>query len=243
MGYSHYWKKTKVTEQETWNKFRDFVLKLIKKVNGKNVLNSADDEEVELILRDSWGEADSEPEVTEQFVAFNGNEDLSHETFAIEREVVSDFIFCKTARKPYDVAVVACLIEAKHLGIIDSWDSDGKENDHKGGKALRELLSNNIISTDDLVKDLMEAIAEREGKQMVEIADHYISNMEYAYLGDGVFNKIERLRQKEISMKEFMGDLADKIVLLDGKELVDLADSLISNHTYEYKGDGMFRKS
>jgi len=48
----------------------------------------------------------------------------AYETFMIHRgSKESDF--CKTARKPYDVVVVASLAVAHKLGIITEWNSDG----------------------------------------------------------------------------------------------------------------------
>jgi hypothetical protein len=58
--------------------------------------------------------------------------DLGHETFVIERKARPQeghrkdedtlFSFCKTARKPYDLMVQACLILYKHSdGEMDDW--------------------------------------------------------------------------------------------------------------------------
>lgn len=59
--------------------------------------------------------------------------DLGHETFIFERkEKRSSFGFCKTARKPYDLMVCACLILAKYyFGDMVKVSSDGDENDWK----------------------------------------------------------------------------------------------------------------
>lgn len=47
---------------------------------------------------------------------FNGVGDEAHETLAISR-TTEDFDFCKTARKPYDLAVTASLIAFQRMFI------------------------------------------------------------------------------------------------------------------------------
>jgi len=48
------------------------------------------------------------PEVTNERIRFNGKGDDGYETFLFT--LGSDFGFCKTAMKPYDIAVCECLI-------------------------------------------------------------------------------------------------------------------------------------
>jgi len=65
--------------------------------------------------------------------------DLGHETFGLTRKVpkqrdhrkeeVMYFQFCKTARKPYDLMVQACLILYKHYFPYVSISSDGDMDD------------------------------------------------------------------------------------------------------------------
>jgi hypothetical protein len=66
-----------------------------------------------------------EPEFSANRVCFNGYEnlDLDHETFSIERAIESEF--CKTARKPYDLLVVATLIAASQMLPGFTFASDG----------------------------------------------------------------------------------------------------------------------
>lgn len=68
-------------------------------------------------------------------IYFNGcdadhnNDDLGHETFYLSRDGKNSR-FCKTARKPYDLMVQACLLVAKYhnpnrISIdTDGWDED-----------------------------------------------------------------------------------------------------------------------
>jgi hypothetical protein len=65
-------------------------------------------------------DSDQPPEFTDQVVRFNGVGDDGHETFEVPRALEPEpwqqsqrglwFNFCKTARKPYDLAVCCCLI-------------------------------------------------------------------------------------------------------------------------------------
>lgn len=55
------------------------------------------------------------PQVDNDCIRFNGWKDEGHETFLVSRESQprgneSTFDFCKTERKPYDLAVMLCLI-------------------------------------------------------------------------------------------------------------------------------------
>ena len=79
------------------------------------------------------------PEITSDRIAFNGTSkgDLGHESFVLERKSMlcpwerdagqkEKFAFCKTAHKPYDLAVCSALIVAKHhLGDSITVSSDG----------------------------------------------------------------------------------------------------------------------
>lgn len=93
-----------------------------------------------------------EPEKSETQVALNGTDqgDMGHESFIMSRNPEDDvadhakdrpdaerlWAFCKTARKPYDLIVVACLEAVKTLGFISEWSSDGDANDLAPGIAL-----------------------------------------------------------------------------------------------------------
>ncbi|MEA3295593.1 MAG: hypothetical protein U9Q27_00410 [Patescibacteria group bacterium] len=86
-------------------------------------------------------EPNEKAQFTNDLIWFNGQTpkelrdefDLGHETFVIKNintGGVNGWNFCKTARKPYDLLVCACLIAArKYLGFRIS--SDGSLNDWK----------------------------------------------------------------------------------------------------------------
>ncbi len=80
------------------------------------------------------------PVFDDNLIRFNGVEHDGHETFYIAQEFDEHyrqpdddgklFAFCKTARKPYDTAVTACLIVLKHhLGDAIRLSSDGDPED------------------------------------------------------------------------------------------------------------------
>jgi len=75
---------------------------------------------------------------------FNGTKELGHEDFVLREHYSenSSFEFCKTARKPYDTVVVACLIVLKHYlkGQVEV-SSDGYSSDWYTGLELAKLAT------------------------------------------------------------------------------------------------------
>lgn len=73
---------------------------------------------------------------------FNGTQDQAHEDFTLrEHFSENEGGFCKTARKPYDVCVVACLVVLKHyLGNSFNWSSDGREHELIEGRELAKRI-------------------------------------------------------------------------------------------------------
>ena len=77
------------------------------------------------------------PEVSPDMIRFNGSKDDGHETFLVTREMPeipdwssdksASFDFCKTARKPYDLAVCLVLLSMKrHAPESVQISSDGE---------------------------------------------------------------------------------------------------------------------
>ena len=85
-------------------------------------------------------------------IFFNGKQELAHEDFCLREHYSQneDFNFCKTARKPYDVVVTACLAILKYrLGDNIEVSSDGNFPDWEYGtelarKVLRRKIKNPI---------------------------------------------------------------------------------------------------
>lgn len=115
MGYTHYLHPQRHATQDEWNAIKDswlllYHLGLFPKLH--------------------------EPRVDDDIIHFNGVGNDGHETMILEREGLG-FDFCKTARKPYDLAVVALLLIAHHHAP-DAWEikSDGGPDDWAEGLAL-----------------------------------------------------------------------------------------------------------
>ena len=77
---------------------------------------------------------------------FNGTADEAHETFSLRDHWSKNeaFNFCKTASKPYDIVVVACLIVLQHyLGDeLLEVGSDGDASDWEEGLQLAKITLN-----------------------------------------------------------------------------------------------------
>ena len=92
MGYTNYWNQTKSFTDKEWKKVKD-EYSYIKEICKSTIIDETqkDDE-----------------------IVFNGKGDLSHETFVLTKHPRTEeeykgedlsFNFCKTAEKPYDLAV------------------------------------------------------------------------------------------------------------------------------------------
>jgi hypothetical protein len=131
MGYTHYFTTANQITKEQMDELGLFVQKAIKIF----------EEETGHKIKGPMG--DCEPIITSKEIAFNGDEEskMSHETMAIySNDNNQAFSFCKTARKPYDALVVATILEAKKLGILKSWSSDGDEEDLVEAKQFYNMV-------------------------------------------------------------------------------------------------------
>ena len=136
MGFSHYWTQKKNIKQADWDKFMKFV-------RNASVMAGVK-------LANGFGESGTKPVVTKDEVLFNGIdglEDDSHETFAMYNNDAGEWNCCKTAEKPYDKVVVACLESALENNIIEEWTSDGNPTDHKAGLDLHAEVVDALNTT------------------------------------------------------------------------------------------------
>jgi len=127
MGYTHYWTSKEVSKEQ----FAEFV-SVCKKLRGKlpKTTNTAGGYYLsDSVVIKGW-DGTGKPQFDQKGVGFNGDaaDDLDHETFLITPEPRDSF--CKTARKPYDLLVTACLIAAYEILKYDV-SSDGKMTDWK----------------------------------------------------------------------------------------------------------------
>ena len=135
MGYTHYWRHNRTIPQNIWNK----IIKDIKKLLPRFKMLS-----IELTGWDGSGK----PIFDKGQVSFNGRPE--HETFSIDRDFDMysrnhltnldndgrSFSFCKTAMKPYDLAVTACLIVFTYHQPDILVSLDGEDRDWVKAKTL-----------------------------------------------------------------------------------------------------------
>lgn len=132
MGYTHYWRIDRAADQELYEKALNDCRKIVQ----------ACEEEYNLC---NWaGDADTRPDYNDG-LSFNGCEDDSHETFSLPAKACdSNWDFCKTARKPYDEVVVACLATLFEYDVA-SMSSDGYPSELTDGVDLAsEVLGRTI---------------------------------------------------------------------------------------------------
>mgnify|MGYP003971381979 CR=1 FL=1 len=111
MGYTHYWKHDEVIKAD-WRKAIEEVDKVLRRHHG--------------VLQFEY-DNDAKPEANDSSIRFNGIDEDGHETFWVSPEATG-FSFCKTARKPYDLAVCEVLIILSCLCGFDV-SSDGDFDD------------------------------------------------------------------------------------------------------------------
>jgi hypothetical protein len=121
MGYTHYWNFIEEPSREKFVEFAEGV---------KQLVATAQDAGIEI----------ADEEYGDDKIVFNGVGANAHETFFVSADGV-DFNFCKTAQKPYDIAVTASLILGKKIfGDNFKVSSDGDWSDWQSGVLLYESV-------------------------------------------------------------------------------------------------------
>jgi hypothetical protein len=128
MGYTHYFPQSRSFDAREWQQVKEDCKKIIASCIGQSIP-----------LQYEFN--DSRPVViNENHVRFNGVGNDGHETFFVSKKMTHRdyedksqpaFQFCKTARKPYDLAVCLCLLRIKAiapdaigLSSDGSWDGE-----------------------------------------------------------------------------------------------------------------------
>lgn len=127
MGYTHYFGPTD---------FKPERFALLTKA-AKRVIKIVE-EEMKVPLAYDLDEADRPPVCEGDTIRFNGIDADGYETFVLR--AIGKWSFCKTARKPYDVATVAILCLAKHYNKNLDIGSDGDGSDWEKGLALARRI-------------------------------------------------------------------------------------------------------
>jgi len=142
MGYTHYWTFNKGL---TAHKYKKALTACRKIIRSSPVL-----------LGNGYGEG--KPKLTNG-IMINGVGDDSHETFGLPVTPQFDSQgqcseFCKTAQKPYDVVVVACLCVLKHhLGHHIEVSSDGDPHEWEDGRSLASKVLGREVKIPQTVLD------------------------------------------------------------------------------------------
>ena len=151
MGYTHYFKQIKRMPVES------------KKVAMANIQKIvADAYDADLIQREY--DDIQKPVANSRIVRFNGIGDDGHETFYLSPNTTKEidvFNFCKTARKPYDVVVTACLIALMLETTSEYWNisSDGDmffEDEWQNGLSYYLDVVDGFDSNSDIVHKIHE---------------------------------------------------------------------------------------
>lgn len=117
MGYSHYWQQKQDLPEEIWADVKKAAADIVAyhQTSGGCPLEVLSDEE---------------------YVDINGEGDDAHENLVLDKTATA-FSFCKTARKPYDVVVVAVLCAlASICKDYVKVTSDGDRDDWLEGQKL-----------------------------------------------------------------------------------------------------------
>ena len=102
--------------------------------------------------------------VDEVAIRFNGVGDLAHETFMVDR-VSREFEFCKTNRKPYDLAVCGVLILVSLYAEGGEISSDGLGETYTDSewKDAWEFVSGTIPEVTANLEETFKLFREWEG--------------------------------------------------------------------------------
>ena len=153
MGYTHYWNFRKNPKDckdgsKKFAKAVELLNKCLAKVPAELEVETYDEKnnttktvKVPFVLKGGNGEG--EPKFTDELVCFNGDAsmDYDHETCYIALNDDNEFDYCKTARKPYDVAVcLALLCFNRAFGKDFSYSSDG-DIDDEGWKMAHNIFN------------------------------------------------------------------------------------------------------
>jgi len=121
MGYTHYFPSTRSFRFSEWDAV---------KVNTKKVFDHCTSKGIHLGVQGDEGPED--PIITDNEIMFNGKSEYdAYEDCFISRKHNPKFNFCKTANRPYDLAVCMVLLVcneyapgALEIGSDGDWETD-----------------------------------------------------------------------------------------------------------------------
>lgn len=145
MGYTQYYYQKKNLTQKQWEKVC---------METFSILDYCSKNNIELAYE--YDESEQPPKVDNEMIRFNGVGNEGHETFIMfkkkpesswNKESKDYFYFCKTARKPYDLAVCLVLLslaqnapKAVELSSDGDWEVEWAE----ARKVYKELFGTDV---------------------------------------------------------------------------------------------------
>lgn len=222
MGYTHYWRQGRDYSKRQWDEICSDVQAILNDVQHVQGV----------VLAREYVEPGTSPEVSDKRIFFNGAGDEGHATFVITKtrdktlaswETKADIGhgFCKTARKPYDLAVTAILayLEARD-GEAFTASSDGDGRDWLEGVALARRAVPRLANQIDIPLEVRRSDRWNYGAWHVHSrAPHYdvracIDGAVYAY---DVRNERKAYRFPSIAEAEsFFAPLKEKPIKVRG---------------------------
>jgi hypothetical protein len=149
VGYTQYYYTKEHLDSEAFKNFSEDVKEVLK--------------EIKVPIAFEQDQPNKKPTINSKMIRFNGIGEGGHETFLLVRDNKDEpkedgtiFNFCKTAQKPYDLCVTACLILAKyHFKDAVNVSSDGEASDWQ--EAVEVV--NKVFSYNMKVEDIAEGIS------------------------------------------------------------------------------------
>jgi hypothetical protein len=155
--YSHYYPQSGAFSDEQWTLIMEGVSKVFSYCKKCKIVLQLNHD------------VDRKPEVTDKFIRFNGRGNLSLETFYLPKKPVPHiwesegepvFHYCKTSRRPYDLAVRLCLlwVHSAAPGVLritsdGTWDDDWMDAREAYEKIFGQEPTNPIVEETKVIKD------------------------------------------------------------------------------------------
>ena len=181
MGFTHTHVQKRSFTKAEWTEVSDHIREILSYV--ENLLG--------VPLGDGYGDAGTRPVFTNDQIMFNGIGDDSYETFVISRKRSKEYgldSFTKTERRPYDVAVTACLCYLSSISETHFVTSDGNGSDFVAGLAAARQAVPNKANMLDIPMGVMQA--DRWTGPWVSVkSDAY--QVKFSIDGKGYVNKVK----------------------------------------------------
>jgi hypothetical protein len=152
MGYTHYWNQSRSFTVDEWTEVSTDLASILAYAGTH----------AGIVLANGMGDGGTVPEFTLATIMFNGMGDDAHETFVIHHKRTKEWeggtfggSICKTARKPYDAVVTACLCYLSSVSQTHLVASDGKGVDFLAGLALARAALPGKANMLDIPIDVM----------------------------------------------------------------------------------------